>query len=249
MSLYSKKVDIKIDPKRIVLKKKGKDNTKSLRYYFLYEEIHISPWHDIPLIFNKSKKIFNFICEISKYTRKKFEIDTKSKNNPIKQDIKDNKLRSYKWGDIYFNYGCFPQTWEDPAHKTKNIKYPGDNDPLDAIEIGLKSLDIGSIVPVKIIGAIPMVDDNEIDWKIITIAADDILAKKVNNIESLNKIMPGFLNSVINWFRCYKTAEGKKENKFALDGRILEKKEAIDIIFNTHKLWRKLTELKLSKNI
>ena len=57
-----------------------------------------------------------------------------------------------------------------------------------------------------------------------------------------NKIMPGFLNSVINWFRCYKTAEGKKENKFALNGKILEKKEAIDIIFNTHKLWGKLTD-------
>ena len=235
MSLYLKKSDIKIDPKKIVLKKKGRDNTKSLRYHFFYDKIQISPWHDIPLI--SKKNIFNFICEIPKYTRKKFEIDTKSKFNPIKQDIKDNKLRSYKWGDIYYNYGCFPKTWEDPKHKTKDIKYPGDNDPLDAIEIGLKSLPIGSITPVKIIGAIPMIDDNEIDWKIITIAEDDLLAKKINNIDSLNKIMPGFLESVINWFRCYKTAEGKKENKFALNGKILETKEAIKVIFNTHKSW------------
>ena len=241
MSLYLKKSDIKIDPKKIVLKKKGKDNTKSLRYHFFYDKIQISPWHDIPLISNKKKNIFNFICEIPKYTRKKFEIDTKSKFNPIKQDIKDNKLRSYKWGDIYYNYGCFPKTWEDPKHKTKDIKYPGDNDPLDAIEIGLKSLPIGSITPVKIIGAIPMIDDNEIDWKIITIAEDDLLAKKINNIDSLNKIMPGFLESVINWFRCYKTVEGKKENKFALNGKILEKKEAIKVIFDTHKLWINLT--------
>lgn len=241
MSLYLNKSDIKIDPKKIVLKKKGKDNTKSLRYHFFYDKIQISPWHDIPLISNKKKNVFNFICEIPKYTRKKFEIDTKSKFNPIKQDIKDNKLRSYKWGDIYYNYGCFPKTWEDPKHKTKDIKYPGDNDPLDAIEIGLKSLPIGSITSVKIIGAIPMIDDDEIDWKIITIAEDDLLAKKINNIDSLNKIMPGFLESVINWFRCYKTAEGKKENKFALNGKILEKKESIKVIFDTHKSWINLT--------
>lgn len=241
MSLHLKKSDIKIDPKKIVLKKKGKDNTKSLRYHFFYDKIQISPWHDIPLISNKKKNIFNFICEIPKYTRKKFEIDTKSKFNPIKQDIKDNKLRSYKWGDIYYNYGCFPKTWEDPKHKTKDIKYPGDNDPLDAIEIGLKSLPIGSITSVKIIGAIPMIDDDEIDWKIITIAEDDLLAKKINNIDSLNKIMPGFLESVINWFRCYKTAEGKKENKFAMNGKILEKKEAINVIFDTHNSWINLT--------
>ena len=55
MSLYLKKSDIKIDPKKIVLKKKGKDNTKSLRYHFFYDKIQISPWHDIPLISNKKK--------------------------------------------------------------------------------------------------------------------------------------------------------------------------------------------------
>ena len=34
------------------------------------------------------------------------------------------------------NYGAFPQTWEDPSHVPDDTKFPGDNDPLDVIEIG-----------------------------------------------------------------------------------------------------------------
>ena len=37
-----------------------------------------------------------------------------------------------------FNYGAFPQTWEDPAHTTPDTGYVGDNDPIDAMEIGYK---------------------------------------------------------------------------------------------------------------
>ena len=43
-----------------------------------------------------------------------FEIATKEPLNPIKQDEKKGELRAFKKGDIYFNYGCFPRTWEDP---------------------------------------------------------------------------------------------------------------------------------------
>ena len=40
-------------------------------------------------------QMYNFICEIPKWTRDKFEINTKLKSNPIKQDIEDNKPRVY----------------------------------------------------------------------------------------------------------------------------------------------------------
>ena len=32
------------------------------------------------------------------------------------QDEKKGEVREYKWGDMHFNYGMLPQTWEDPAH-------------------------------------------------------------------------------------------------------------------------------------
>ena len=76
-------------------------------------------WHDLPLFESdvntqKPTGSLNFVCEIPKWTRKKFELATKEALNPIKQDEKKGQLRSFKKGDIYFNYGCFPRTWEDP---------------------------------------------------------------------------------------------------------------------------------------
>ena len=48
------------------------------------------------------------------------EINYKEEYSPIKQDInKDGTLRDYNWGDMLFNYGSFPQTWENP-HKQNN---------------------------------------------------------------------------------------------------------------------------------
>lgn len=47
-----------------------------------------------------------------KFTRRKFEIATNEAGNPIKQDEKNGKPRVFSKGDIFFNYGCFPRTWE-----------------------------------------------------------------------------------------------------------------------------------------
>ena len=45
----------------------------------------------------------------------------------------------FKKGDIFFNYGCFPQTWEEPTHVHPDAKGSrGDNDPLDVVEIGAR---------------------------------------------------------------------------------------------------------------
>jgi hypothetical protein len=48
-------------------------------------------------------------------------------------------LREFKKGDIFFNYGCFPQTWEDPTFIHPDADGTrGDNDPLDVCEIGAR---------------------------------------------------------------------------------------------------------------
>lgn len=52
------------------------------------------------------------------------------------QDTKDNAPRYYTYGTPFFNYGLFPQTWEDPTHKDEDTGALGDGDPIDAIEIG-----------------------------------------------------------------------------------------------------------------
>ena len=45
--------------------------------------------------------------------------------------------------NINWNYGCLPQTWEDPSHENKELGVMGDNDPVDVVEIGSAALPTG----------------------------------------------------------------------------------------------------------
>jgi len=71
-----------------------------------------------------------------------------------------------------FNYGAFPQTWEDPGHTSKETAAIGDNDPIDVVDIGSKQWAVGSVVRVKILGIIALIDNGETDWKVICISAE-----------------------------------------------------------------------------
>ena len=70
----------------------------------------VSPWHSINLKSSTPNR-FNMLTEISKNGKRKMEVDTKGEGNPIKQDVKKGNVREYH-GPIFWNYGCFPQTWE-----------------------------------------------------------------------------------------------------------------------------------------
>ena len=130
----------------------------------------VSLWHDTPLYVvdhnNKHVGAYHFICEIPKCTRRKFEIATDEEGTPIKQDEKKGVLREFKRGDLMFNYGCFPRTWEDPDYVHPDTGVGGDNDPIDVCEIGLRQVPTGGVRPVKVLGVLAMIDDGETDWKV-----------------------------------------------------------------------------------
>jgi inorganic pyrophosphatase len=159
----------------------------------------ISMWHDVHLY--PESNVVNMVCEIPKTTRKKYEIATMEGTNPIKQDIKDGKLREFLKGDIYFNYGCIPQTWEDPNEIDTEAGHPGDNDPLDVCEIGLRILKVGEIVPVKLLGVLCLIDEGETDWKLICISTADPWAAILHDVADVERLLPGTLGSIREWFR------------------------------------------------
>jgi inorganic pyrophosphatase len=143
----------------------GEKSTESFRLSFTGEgDSTISPWHDIPLK-SATEGTYNAVIEIPKMTKAKMEVATKEPNNPIAQDIKKGKLRDYH-GPIFWNYGCLPQTWEDPNEEHPELKCFGDNDPIDVVEIGSKALPMGTVVEVKPLGVLAMIDDGELDWKV-----------------------------------------------------------------------------------
>lgn len=74
--------------------------------------------------------------------RAKLEVVGEEKGNPIMQDVKNGKPRFF-CNPVPFNYGCLPQTWEDPSQIVKDTGRVGDNDPLDAIEISGQPLGVG----------------------------------------------------------------------------------------------------------
>mmetsp|Transcript_56301 Transcript_56301/g.91114 ORF Transcript_56301/g.91114 Transcript_56301/m.91114 type:complete len:463 (+) Transcript_56301:76-1464(+) len=230
------------DPKiaQIVTVTEGDPSSRRFRVFYEMNGDRLSPWHDIPLMNEDGS--YNFITEIPKWTRKKYEIATAETMNPIKQDVKNGVLREYKWGDMMFNYGAFPQTWEDPKHVSEETGCPGDNDPVDVIELGTRQRPVGAITRVKILGVIAMIDDNETDWKILALAMDDDKASMINDLADLDAHMPGVTDCLTHWLRMYKTTEGKGENKFGCGSKPQGAAFAKRVVEETHEHWKTLIE-------
>lgn len=215
----------------------------------------VSLWHDISLTYidpdnTQDVACLNFVCEIPKFTRKKYEIATDEVGNPIKQDEKKGKLREFKKGDIFFNYGCLPQTWEDPTHIHPDAEgCRGDNDPVDVCEIGARIIQPGSVRPVKVLGILCMIDEGEADWKVVTIDAEDKWAPFLNDIEDVEEQMPGMLDAIREWFRTYKIPDGKPPNVFGLDERFMNKEYANGIIDECHVAWEELLSGEKHRNV
>merc|ERR1711939_963021 len=183
-------------------------NTLEHRIYIEKDGVPVSPFHDIPLYANEQQTILNMIVEIPRWTNAKMEISKADLLNPIKQDIKKGKLRfvrnCFPHKGYLWNYGAFPQTWEDPNIIRPETKAKGDNDPLDVCEIGEVVGYTGEIKQVKVLGVMALLDEEETDWKIIVIDVHDPLAPKLNDIEDVERHLPGLLRATNEWSRIYK---------------------------------------------
>jgi len=124
----------------------------------------------------------------------------------------------------------------------------GDNDPIDVCEIGTKIHSRGAVVPVKILGVFALIDEGETDWKILAIDITDPMASKINDLQDIEKMMPGFLRATVEWFRIYKIPDGKPENQFAFNGEPKNADFAVKMIEETHKYWVGLSTKEISND-
>ena len=237
------------DRRMVCVSTAGEPKTLEYRVFMEYPDAEgtaqkISPWHDVPLYPSggKEKGEVHMIVEIPKWSRAKFEIATGEDLNPIKQDTKKGHLREYNYGDMLFNYGCFPQTWEDPAHITKECDAKGDNDPIDAMEIGTQIFSTGSVVRVKVLGCLAMIDDGETDWKVLCINVEDPLAAQLDDISDVEAAIPGLIGVMREWLRNYKVIDGKPLNQFGLEEKAMDKAFTLGVVEETHVFWKQLIE-------
>lgn len=63
----------------------------------------------------------------------------------------------------------------------------GDNDPVDVVEIGSAACEMGGVYPVKPVGVYAMIDDGELDWKVIAISTADPKADAINDVEDVER--------------------------------------------------------------
>ncbi|XP_050293716.1 inorganic pyrophosphatase isoform X1 [Anthonomus grandis grandis] len=223
---------------------RGSQYAADYRVYIQDENGPISPLHDIPLVVDADKKVFNMVVEVPRWTNAKMEITMKEILNPIKQDVKKDKPRfvanCFPHHGYIWNYGALPQTWENPEHLDDGTGCKGDNDPIDVIEIGYRVAKRGEILQVKILGTIALIDEGETDWKLIAIDVNDPSADQINDVADVEKHFPGLLKASVEWFKIYKIPDGKPENQFAFNGEAKPASFAHKIIEEVHGFWKAL---------
>jgi len=116
----------------------------------------------------------------------------------------------------------------------------GDNDPVDVCELGSKVCRAGEVIQVKVLGVLAMIDEGETDWKLLAINTDDPLAKQMNDLDDVEKVLPGYLKATVEWFRLYKVPDGKPENAFAFNGEAKDREFAHGVINDTNTHWKEL---------
>ena len=146
-----------------------------------------NPWHKVN-IGEKAPDIVNGIIEIPKNTRAKYELDKESGLLVMDRVI---------YSSMYYpaNYGFIPRTYCD------------DNDPLDIVILSQISIVPMCIVSAKVIGVMRMIDNDELDDKIIAVAEHDMSVSHINDISELPK---HFFRELKNFFEDYKKLEKKK---------------------------------------
>ena len=104
------------------------------RIYLLNDDKKkFSIWNDVPLRPDgeTDPTIFNAGIEVSRYSLGKLEVCKTEPFHPIVQDIRKNRINKDKTELRYyaqhgfFNYGMFPQTWENtllPNRDVDNLK-------------------------------------------------------------------------------------------------------------------------------
>jgi inorganic pyrophosphatase len=165
----------------------------------------MNPWHDI----DKGRvtpENFIAVVEIPKGSKKKYELDKAT--GLIKLDRILFTATHYP-----SNYGFIPRTYAD------------DKDPLDVLVLCSEILDPLTMVECYPIGVVKMVDNNEVDEKIIAVPFRDPVYSGYRDISTLPQHI---VQEISHFFEVYKELEHSETSvKMTMD-----REKAIAIIQN-----------------
>ncbi|WP_084017678.1 inorganic diphosphatase [Moheibacter sediminis] len=148
------------------------------------------------LPFKSESGFFNALIEIPAGTNKKYEYNTEDLSFEV--DQRDGKDRIIPYLPYFANYGYIPSTLSD---STKG----GDGDPVDIFVIS-EALSQGTLIPIIPIATVKLIDDNEEDYKIIAVPADETLnVLHVKTFEELKSKHPSIITIIETWLANYDT--------------------------------------------
>lgn len=104
----------------------------------------------------------------------------------------------------------------------------------------MRQIQTGEVRPVKVLGILCMIDEGEADWKLLVIDVDDPWAALLNDISDVDERIPGLTSTLREWFRDYKVADGKPQNKFGLEEKWMNAQYATSIVEETNHAWKEI---------
>ncbi len=161
------------------------------------------PWHDVS-VGSEAPGEFNVIIEVSKGSKVKYEIE---------KETGFLKVDRILYSSVVYpeNYGFIPQTLAE------------DDDPLDVLVLMQEPVLPLTILKVRPIGVLPMVDEGENDENIVCIHVDDPEYKAYKHFSELPEHR---FNELKQFFTDYK----KLEEKEVEVGEVSGPEDAIKII-------------------
>ncbi|MEO6584252.1 MAG: inorganic diphosphatase [Ferruginibacter sp.] len=171
----------------------------------------LHPWHGAHFGEHSPQRV-NALIEIAKGSQAKYEIDKATGLLRLDRVI-------YSSFHYPVNYGFIPQTLGE------------DGDPLDILILCSESIQPLCLAEATVIGNMQMIDNGEVDDKIIAVATND---PSVNHIQSVTDLPNHFVLVLKNFFEEYKVLENKKVK---ID-KFQPKETAYEIINNAIALYK-----------
>ena len=142
-------------------------------------------WHDIPA--GNAPEELNLIVEIPTGSQNKYELD---------KEYGLIKLDRVLYSPLHYpgDYGFIPQTLGE------------DNDPLDGIVMMSFPTFPGTLMTVRPLGMLRMVDQGERDEKILCVPVDDV---RFGEVKALSDVAQPVLDEIAHFFQVYKQLEKK----------------------------------------
>lgn len=147
--------------------------------------VMVDLWHGLRAGPDPPEEV-NVVIELTRGSRNKYEYDARSGVF---------KLNRVLYTYFPCDYGFIPRTLDD------------DGDPLDAVLLINEPTFTGCVSVARPVANIKMVDDDDLDDKVVTVSTTDPFYR---HVRSLNDIPGSLVQELTYFFENYKNAEGKE---------------------------------------